>query len=126
MPAVQALPALELHPIPDTDTTRKQNCAVEREQAVQLAMNLEQDARVLGSRGGIERRHDAALAQADDADDRFTNVEMLPLPITLRQTRNVRDQKIGMKPPPIVAEELHRTVRRDEQRQHIEAVGALV
>src|SRR5436190_13277664 len=120
MPEVQALPALELHPIPDTDTTGTQNFAVQREQAVQLAMNLEQDAGVLGRRVRIERRHDAALAQADDRDDRFTNVKMLPLPITLRKTWNVRDQEIGTKPPPIVPEEVHRTVRRDEQGQHIE------
>jgi hypothetical protein len=126
MPDVQALPALELHPIPDTDTAGPQDCAVEREQAVQLAMNLEQDAGVLSGRVRIKRRHDATLAQADDPDDRFTDVKMLPLPITLRETRDLCNQQIRTKPPPIVPEEFHRTVCRDQQWQHIEAVGALV
>jgi len=117
---------LELHPIPDTDTTGTQDRTVEREQAVQLAMNLEQDAGVLGDRVGIERRHDAALAQADDPDDHFTNVKMLPFPITLRETRNVRDQQIRTKPPPVVPQKVHRSVRRDEQGQYIEAVWTLV
>ena len=113
-------------PDPHPHPARLKDIAVQREHPSQLAVDPQQDVHVLFGGVGIERRHDAALPEADHPDDRAPDVKLAALPPALGQSRNAGDEQVRAKPPPIVAERRDRTVRRDEQGQHVEPIQAVV
>src|SRR5881296_2094187 len=100
--------------------------AVERQAPVELQLDPAQHADVLLERIGVKRGHDAALPQILHADDHAADLELPALPRALGQPLDAGDHDVRPQASPIGAERPDRAVRRDEEREHVKSLHAVV
>src|SRR2546428_8261705 len=116
----------QLHRIADRDRPLAYHVEVEREPSVEFPDDALQHLPVLLERVRVIGGHDAAGAQAVDADDRRTRAQGAPLPAPLGEARDVADYDVGTQAAAVVAQRLDGAVGGDEQRKDVEALGPVV
>ena len=112
--------------VPDGDFATRDHKAIERELALEAPVNVAGDLFVLGQRIGIERRHDAAIAQVLNADPHSTNVQAPTRPLALGHSRHTADDDIRPQPTQVVAEGCDGAIGGHQQRQDVETLGSLI
>src|SRR2546428_9963655 len=116
----------QLHRIANRDRPLAYHVAVERDQSVDFPAGALKHLPVLLERVRVIGGHDAAGAQAVDADGRRTRAQGAPLPAPLGEARDVADYDVGTQAAAVVAQRLDGAVGGDEQREGVEALGPVV
>jgi len=102
--------------VADLYPTRFDDVALERQETIELSMDPEEHVDILLCCIGVERRHDAALAKVDGADDDFAETQQPTFPRSLGEAWYVRDEQVRPETSSIVAERLNRAIGRNKQR----------
>src|SRR5450631_78651 len=100
--------------------------AIERKLAFEAPVDIARDVLVLNQRVRIERSHAASEAKVLHPDEHLAYPQACSRPVALAQTLDPAYHDIGSQSAIVVTEGRDGTVRGHQQRQDIEALGALV
>src|SRR5262249_17576033 len=114
----------QLDGITDRQGSAAHHVRIERDAAAEAAVDALQDLDVLLEGVGIEGRHDAALAEVADPDDRRTRAQRPAFPLPFRETQHAAHDDVRPQAAAIVAEGGDGAVGGDEKRQDVEALDA--
>src|SRR5262249_8962790 len=84
----------QLDGITDRQGSAAHHVRIERDAAAEAAVDALQDLDVLLEGVGIEGRHDAALAEVADPDDRRTRAQRPAFPLPFRETQHAADDDV--------------------------------
>jgi hypothetical protein len=116
----------QLHLITYGDFATFNHKTVEREFAVEAPVDAASDFLVLDQRVGIVCGHDATQAQILDSDEHLAYAQAAAWPLTLSQSFDATDHNIGPQAAMVVTKGGDGSVGGHQQRQHIEALNAII
>src|SRR5262245_50817369 len=111
--------------IAHTDRSRARGPRVQGERSVELLRDPPENGDVLDAGLRVPRGHDAPAAKIREADHGLPDREVAALPAALGKARHASDHEVRPQPPVIGPERFDRAIGGYEQRQDVEASGAL-
>src|SRR6266496_1874969 len=112
---------LNFYCITDPDLAGPDDEAIQRQLTAKLPKDRLQHPAVLLQSVRIVGGHHAAAAQVAHADQRISDAQNLPCPLTFCKPLDAADDDIRAQPPAVVSKGGDRAVGGDQQRQDVEA-----
>jgi hypothetical protein len=116
----------QFYGVDDSNLAPLDHVTIQREHAAEFLHDTRERLTVLFQAVWVKRCHEATPTKALDPDDDVSNPQALPRPRTLSQTFDRADHKIRSESSAIMAKGGDRSIRRDQQGQHIEALDRLI
>ena len=115
-----------MHLIPPGELATLDDKTVERELALEALIDVAGDVLVPDQRVRIVCRHDAARTQILDTDEPLAYAQAGARPLALGQPVDAADHDVGPQAAMVVTEGGDGAVGRHQERQHVEALNAIV
>lgn len=123
--ADRALVADEFRLVSLVDDAGTDDERVETELPAKSTYDVSENAGILSAGVRIDGRHHAALPQIGEAGQQIADSKDRASPIALFNTGDAFDEQVWTKASTVTAEQQHGAIGADEQRQHVEPLGAL-
>src|SRR5262245_13061047 len=115
----------QCHRIAHADRSRARSPRVQGERPVEIPSDPPENGDVLDAGVRVPRRHDAATAKIREADHGLPDREVAAFPTALREPFHAPDHEVRSQTSVIDPERFDRAIGGHEQRQDVEAPGAL-
>ena len=116
----------QLHAVADSNLAVPDHVTIQGERAAKFPHDVCEYLTVLFQAVWIKRRHDAAPTEILDPDDDLSDVKALPRPRALSLTFAPADYQIRSEAPASLAKCRDRSIRRHQQRQHVESIAGVI
>jgi hypothetical protein len=116
----------QLYAVADSNLSAPDYVTIQGKRALESSHDVCKHLTVLFQAVGIERRHDAASTEVLYPNDDLSDAQALPWPRTFSQALDPTDHKIGSESPAIMSKGRDRSIRRDQQGEHVETIARLI